>query len=142
MACGKCFHEKENHDSSICNGSLTCLCPEYEQPTSEFINEINKALASMITTKTRVKYILTKIPNLRNAGEKSFSKAYRNLVYGLKQNDPIPRGLWKNIPHDDTINRAKRNIQQFYPYLAKTDHKAIVMAGATQEGILEALYDT
>lgn len=90
--------------------------------------------------KERVYHILLKIPNLREAGEKKFARAYRKLVYGLNQNDPIPRGLWLQIPHDDTISRAKRNIQQFHPELAKKNHKAITMAGATQQGILEALY--
>ncbi len=141
MTCAKCFHPQDNHDEGhFCTGSFSCMCQHYEVPVSEFINEIEKSLTTMKTCKNKVKFILQKIPNLRNAGEKKFARAYRNLVYGLKQNDPIPRGLWLQIPHDDTINRAKRNIQQFNPELAKNDHKSITMAGATQQGILEALY--
>ena len=95
----------------------------------------------MRNTKIRVKFILQEIPNLRNAGDKSFPRAFKKLVYGLNQNEPIPRGIWKNLPTDDYINRAKRNVQQFNPDLAKFNHKAMVMAGATQAGILEALYE-
>ena len=141
MSCSKCFHPKDNHkEGHFCTGSIDCMCQHYEVPVSEFVNEINRSLTTMKKCQDRVKFILEKIPNLRNAGEKKFARAYRRLVYGLNQNDPIPRGLWLQIPHDDTINRAKRRVQQLNPSLAKDDHRAITMAGATQEGIMEALY--
>ena len=138
--CASCYHPKENH-KGICNGSLTCLCQNYEPEISEFVGEINRSLQRMRTTIARVKYIHEKIPNLRNAGDKSFPKAYKKLVYNLNQNDPIPRGLWKEMPSDDDMNRAKRRVREKYPHLAKFDHHSIVMAGATQQGILEGLYE-
>ncbi len=142
MSCSKCFHPLENHkEGHFCTAALDCMCQHYEVSVSEFVNEINRSLSTMKKCKEKVKFILEKIPNLRNAGEKKFARAYRKLVYGLNQNDPIPRGVWLQIPHDDTINRAKRSIQQNNPDLAKDNHKAIVMAGATQAGILEALYE-
>ncbi len=140
MTCANCFHEFINHkEGSFCTETLSCMCQHYETPMSEFINEINKSLELHKTIEKKVKFILEKIPNLRNAGEKSFSQAYRRIVFGLNKNDPIPRGLWKHMPHDDSINRARRKVVQHNPDLGKTDHKAITMAGATQQGILEWL---
>jgi len=143
LTCANCYHDKDPYhkEGHFCTADLTCTCDHYVAEISEFLNQINAAMASMKTTKSRTKYILQKIPNLRNAGEKSFRTAFKRIVFGLKQNDPIPRGMNKKIPHDDTINRAKRNIQQFNPKLRAYNEKAIIMKGAAQAGILEALYE-
>lgn len=145
MTCSKCFHEKENHPPTkegFCNGSLSCMCNKYEEPISEFVNEINRSLATHTSIEGKVKYLLVKIPTLRNAGEKSFARAYKKLVHGFgptKDGEKLTTKKFKEMPHDDSINRAKRKIQQHHELLASYNVKVINMKGATQEGIMEWL---
>jgi len=139
MACTGCFHEKEVHDKEklYCQGDIMCQCIAYQEPPNEFILRITDTISHFNSTEEKVFYILEKIPSLRNAGSKSFPSAYKKIVYGLKQNDAIPRGLWKTIPADDTINRCKRKVQQFNPGLAKFDIEKIRDDVAVQQGVLE-----
>lgn len=63
----------------------------------------------------RCKYILIKIPPSRNAGEKTFAKIYREIWYGFKirkEGTAITTEDWKRMPHDDTINRQKRDVKE------------------------------
>ena len=142
--CSHCFHPKENHkpvegyeNYHICTGSLECRCEKYEEPISDFINTINATVVHFKGVESKVKYILEKIPNLRNSGSKSFPRAYKKLVYNINQNEAIPKGLWKTIPADDTITRAKRHVQQHNPGLVKFDINKIRKDMAVQQGILE-----
>ncbi len=140
--CSKCFHPKANHkENHFCTADLTCMCENFVEPISNFVNEINRSLELHKSIEIRVKIILTRIPNLRNAGEKSFAKAYKKLVYGFgpKKGVEYTHAIWKMMPHDDSINRARRKTIQHNPELGKNNHKAVTMAGATQEGILEWL---
>jgi len=137
--CGnpRCNHIQENHEKSICDGTIDCMCEKFVVPISDFINTINATIVHFKGVEKKVEYILEKIPNLRNSGSKSFPRAYKKLVYNINQNEPIPRGLWKTIPADDTITRAKRHVQQHNPDLVKFDINVIRRDVAIQQGILE-----
>lgn len=110
---------------------------DYQEPLNEFLVMVTGTIAHFKATEGKVKYILQKIPGLRNAGSKSFPRAYKKIVYNINQNEPIPRGLWKTIPSDDTITRAKRKVQHDNSDLGKFDPDIIKRDIATQHGILE-----
>lgn len=137
MTCAGCFHEKEVHDGPFCKGSVGCMCQYYLEPLTEFLSQLTETVVHFKATEAKVKYILEKIPGLRNAGSKSFPRAYKKIVYNINQNEPIPRGLWKTIPSDDTITRCKRKVQHDNTHLAKFDIHKIRNDMATQQGILE-----
>jgi len=90
--CAGCFHSKENHKPvegsdgkfHICTGSLECRCEHYEEPyLVEFAQDVEKQKLTCKTLKRRCEYILVNIPQMRNAGEKSFAKVYKEIWYGF-----------------------------------------------------------
>lgn len=118
MTCAKCFHEKDNHiniDGSpkcVCNGSLECRCEMFEEPfLVDFAHEIEKEKSIRKSIRERCEYILEKIPQTRNAGEKTFAKIYNEIWYGFKirkSGTVMDSETWKRLPNQDTINREKR----------------------------------
>ena len=75
--CFKCKHRVEDHKEGFCNGSINCMCLQFILPAlARFMSEIETVKATHRSIRERCKYILEKIPRLRNAGEKSFVKAY------------------------------------------------------------------
>ncbi len=123
MNCGNpsCNHPKENHNTSICNGDLTCFCEKFIEPVlAAFAQEVEVNKARLRSVYDRCKYILDKIPPTRNAREKSFAKIYREIWYGFKirkDGTRITIQEWRRMEHDDTINRQKRMVKQDHPEL-------------------------
>ena len=129
MTCARCYHPKENHDSGICSGSLTCMCPRYEEQfLNEFAQLVEKIKYEQTSINQRCKFILEKIPPLRNATEKQFAKAYKEIWYGFKirkEGTKLTIEEWKRMPHDDDINRQKRKVKQDHPELSTYEKKVI-----------------
>ena len=135
-----CNHLEYNH-KVICNGSLECMCQKYVPPfLHEFAQEVEANKAKFKTIYDRSKFILEKIPPMRNAGEKSFAAIYREIWYGFKiraQGTSITRKEWKRMPHDDSINRAKRKVKQDHAELATYDSKVLYHQAALYQAIVE-----
>ena len=112
VSCAKCFHDKSNHKDGVCNGSLTCMCPEYVEPILfEFAQLVEKEKLERKNIKKRCQWILETIPKTRNAGEKTFYKIYIEIWYGFKirkEGTKLTAEEWKRLPNQDTVNREKR----------------------------------
>lgn len=131
--CSGCFHEKENHlnmdgsQNCICNGSIECRCELFKEPfLEEFAQRVEEEKLIRKTINARCKYVLEKIPQTRNAGEKTFAKIYREIWYGFKirkAGTEITTEQYYRMPHDDTINREKRRLKAENPILATYDPK-------------------
>jgi len=150
--CAGCFHAKEHHtpvDGSngkidTCSGSIDCRCEHFEESyLVEFAQDIEKHKIICKTIKHRAGYILDKIPQMRNAGEKSFAKVYREIWYGIKVRKnaqdctTITTALHHKIPHDDSINREKRRCKQWDAELRTYDPKIIKKQAAIFEAYME-----
>ncbi len=137
MNCAKCYHAKENH-GLVCNGSLTCMCQKYE-PTElyEFAQQVERVKIQYKSLKERCQFILEKIPQLRNAGEKSFYKAYIWIWHDfhIKKGTELDTNTWKHLPNQDSVNRAKRFVKHENDEL-KTYSKEVLMQ---QTAIYQAL---
>lgn len=140
MICAKCHHANENH-GGICSGSIECFCEEFVEPVLEnFAQQVEKYKAEHKGVFKRVKYILTKLPPTRNAGEKTFAKIYREIWYGFKirkDGTKLTTEEWKRMKHDDTINRQKRLVKAEYPDLATYDPKVLFEQTALYQAIIE-----
>lgn len=138
--CANCFHPKENHQG-VCNGSLTCMCTKYIAPfLYEFAHRVEQEKHLRKDFYRRCEFILREIPQTRNAGEKSFSKIYREIWYGFKirkEGTKLTTDEWKRLPHDDTINRAKRKVKQDYPELATYDKQVLFHQTAIYQALME-----
>lgn len=147
--CAGCFHPKENHknmdgtDKCICSGSITCTCDTFTPPfLQRFAQRIEQEKKERKTINRRVRYILEEIPKTRNAGEKTFAKIYKEIWHGVKirttidKSTTVDMGLFKQIPHDDTINREKRRCKEDVA-LQTYDPKVIM----EQTAIYQALMD-
>ena len=138
--CAKCFHQKENHQG-VCNGSLECMCTKYEPPYMyEFAHRVEQEKHTRKDVYRRCEFILREIPATRNAGEKSFAKIYREIWYGFKirkDGTKITTEEWERMPHDDTINRAKRKVKQDKPELATYDKEVLWHQTAIFQALLE-----
>lgn len=88
----------------------------------------------------RCEFILREIPATRNAGEKSFAKIYKEIWFGFKirkEGTKLTTDEWKRLPHDDTINRAKRKVKQDNPELATYDKEVLWHQTAIYQALLE-----
>lgn len=142
MKCSNCFHEQTNHESSICNGSITCLCEKFiPNELMEFAVKIEKAKSEIKTHYDRCKYILENIPQSRNAGSKSFYKIYNEVWHGIKirkklKLDFTPE-IWKRMPVSSTVNRAKRFVKQDHDELKTYKKEMIIEQTALYQAIIE-----
>ena len=147
MTCAKCFHELSNHinidgtPKCICNGSITCRCEQFEEQfLVDFAQEIEKEKAIRRSIKARCEYILEKIPQTRNAGEKTFAKIYNEIWYGFKirkENTVLNTEIWKRLPNQDTINREKRRCKQHNEDYKTYDPSVIRKQGLIYQALLE-----
>ncbi len=140
MTCAKCFHPRENH-GAICSGSIECFCEEFIEPVlEEFAQRVEKYKAEHKGLYKRAKFILTKIPTTRNAGDKSFPKIYKEIWYGVKirkAGTNLTYDVWKKIPSDDWINRAKRHVKEEYPELKTYNPKVLFEQTALYQAMME-----
>ncbi len=138
--CATCFHPKENHKpidgapadsyiSHICTGALDCRCEHYAEPyLVEFAQEIEKVKHERKTIFDRVLYILTNIPQTRNASQKTFGKIYNEIWHGMKirvVNSNVTQEVWNRTASWDSINREVRRAKREVPTLATYDPKVI-----------------
>lgn len=139
--CAKCFHSKDNHvEQGVCSGSLTCRCDHFiASELYEFAEEIEKVKLVYKSLIERCQYILEKIPQLRNAGEKSFYKAYIWIWHDFKirKGTELDTSTWKHLPNQDSVNRAKRFVKHERDDL-KTYNKEVLMH---QTAIFQALQE-
>jgi len=141
--CGnpKCNHHEENHVKSICDGDLMCMCKKFVEPVlAAFATEIEVHKAKRWGYFDRCKYILEKIPQTRNAGEKTFYKIYIEIWYGFKirvAGTTLNTEDWNRLPNQDTVNREKRRVKQLYPSLATYSSKVLQHQTAIWEALME-----
>jgi hypothetical protein len=141
--CSKCFHEEVNHQSgSICNGSLTCLCQKFETPfLNLFAQMVEKEKFERKTIFKRCEYILEKLPQTRNAGEKTFAKIYWEIWHGLKIRaksiTSLNKSVWDRLPNQDTINREKRRCKQWNEELKTYSPEVIMQQTAIYQALME-----
>lgn len=141
--CADCYHPKENHLSGgVCSGDLTCMCPRFIEPILyHFAQLVEKEKIVRKKIQKRCEFILEKIPQTRNAGEKSFAKIYWEIWHGFKIRKGNPQALdsdtWKRLPNADTINRAKRKVKQLHDNLKTYDPRIIEQQTAIFQAMLE-----
>ena len=140
--CADCFHPQYNHHDDVCTGDLTCMCPKYNPPyLAEFAQRIDEEKYKRKKIFDRVYYILDKIPQTRNAGEKTFYKIYIEIWEGFKIRKGNPQSMdsntWKRLPNQDTINREKRRVKQKYPELATYNNQVLYHQSAIFEALME-----
>ncbi len=140
--CANCFHPEHNHLSGgVCSGSITCRCPKYNPPfLFEFAQRVEQEKHIRKSIYDRCKFILEKIPPSRNAGEKSFSKIYKEIWYGFKirkEGTKLTTEEWKRMPHDDNINRAKRMVKKDHPELKTYSAQVLWHQSAIYQALLE-----
>jgi len=149
--CANCFHPKENHKPvdgtkyHMCTGDLICRCQHYEEPyLVEFAQDIEKQKLICRTIEKRCEYILEKVPQMRNAGEKTFARVYKEIWYGFKvrkqDSSVLNMAEFKRMPHDDSINREKRRVKE-NPYFATYDPKIIKKQAAIWEAYMELVIE-
>lgn len=140
MSCSRCFHDESNH-GAVCSGSLTCLCQKYETPIlNEFAQLIEKEKSERRSIYKRCEFILEKIPQTRNAGEKTFAKIYREIWYGFKirkDGTKLTTDEWKRMAHDDTINREKRRCKQWNEELKTYSPEVLMKQTAIYQALME-----
>jgi len=146
MECAECHHGQENHVSSICNGSLECFCEKFVPPVLfEFAQLVEKFKHQHRNVEEKCQFILNKMPPTRNAGEKSFAKIYREIWFGFKirkDGTKLTTEEWKRMPHDDTINRAKRRVKHNHPELGTYNPKVLYEQTALFQALMElAVYE-
>lgn len=147
MTCGNCQHDKANHvnidgtPNSICNATIYCNCECYmESNLVEFAEEIEKLKSELKFVKHRVRWILEKIPQTRNAGDKSFPKIYFEIWHGVKlRKAPVTISInqWNDLPSSDDINRMKRHVKQYNPELRTYDPDMLKHQIAKYQAVLE-----
>jgi len=143
--CAKCSHPKENHKkvevpvgefqqndsyiSHICTGDLYCRCEHYEEPyLVEFAQDIEKVKHESKYIYERTVYILTNIPQTRNASQKTFGKIYNEIWHGMKIRkyySNLTTDIWDRSKASDTINREVRRAKSENPTLKTYDPKVI-----------------
>jgi hypothetical protein len=141
VTCAKCFHEKNNHEGVVCSGALDCMCQEYVAPVLvEFAQEIEMQKERLKTIYDKCLYLLKKIPQSRNAGEKTFYKIFIEVWYGQKirkEGSTLTTAEWKRLPNQDTVNREKRRVKQIHPEYATYDPKLISHQTALWQAFME-----
>ena len=141
--CGnpKCNHPEENHVKSICDGDISCMCEKFVEPVlAAFAAEIEVHKAKRWNYFDKCKYILEKIPQTRNAGEKTFYKIYIEIWYGFKirvSGTSLNKEEWDRLPNQDTVNREKRRVKQINPSLATYSGKVLLHQSAIFQALME-----
>ena len=105
------------------------MCSEYKpSELYEFAQEVEKVKLVYKSLKERCEFVLEKIPQLRNAGEKSFYKAYIWIWHDfkIKKGTELDTDTWKHLPNQDSVNRAKRFVKHERDDL-KTYSKDVLM---------------
>src|SRR5690242_5114049 len=108
--CANCFHERNAHHDGVCMGKLECQCSNFVEPfLFEFAHRVEEEKHIRKSVEKRCEYILEKIPQSRNAGEKSFVKIYWEIWEGFKVRkgdaQVLDSNTWKRLTPADTINR-------------------------------------
>lgn len=142
--CVNCGHRKDVHHSGVCNGDLSCLCSDFIEPLFDmFKQKVEAFKIKFKNIKKRCEFILTEIPQTRNAGEKTFYKIYIEIYHGFKIRKGTPQVLdtetWKRLPNQDTVNRAKRSVKQFNEELKTYSPKTIIEQNVIFEAMLEMI---
>lgn len=140
MKCASCFHEEENHKTSICNADLMCLCQEFVRPILvEFAQKIEENKKILKTFYDRCKFILEKIPQSRNAGSKSFYKIYLYVWHGIavRKDTKLDYSTWKRMPVSSSVNRSKRFVKQDHEELRTYKHEMLMEQTALYQAIVE-----
>lgn len=144
--CANCFHSKESHHDGVCMGDLSCQCFEFvSSELNQFAGEIEKAKHELKKIEERCKWILEKIPQTRNAGEKTFVKIYNEIWYGFKirkyNASTMDKETFDRLPNADSINRAKRKVKHDHQELQTYSPEMLKKQGIYQMGILEWVTD-
>jgi len=139
--CADCFHPEDNH-KAICNASLTCLCEKFNPPyLVRFAQRIEKEKSERKSVKERSGYILEKIPQTRNAGERKFPRIYKEIWHGFKlrkKTDTIVNTtIMDQMPIDDTINREKRRCKQWNESLKTYSPEVLLEQTAIYQALME-----
>lgn len=141
MTCSQCFHEETSHHDNVCMGDLSCQCSTYHpQFLFEFAQRVEKEKHDRKSIKKRCEYILDKIPQTRNAGEKTFYKIYIEIWYGFKirkEGTKITTEEWKRLPNQDTVNREKRRCKQLNDELKTYSPEVRMEQTAIYQALLE-----
>lgn len=144
--CFKCKHKVEDHEDGFCNGSIGCMCSQYILPAlANLLSIIEQVKKEFKKISQRCRWMLEHIPPLRNAGEKSFWKAYIWIWHGFKITDKNPPKLdyqtWKQLPNADTCNRAKRKVKQHNDELKTYDPITKFHQGGLYQAFMEIAMD-
>lgn len=144
--CGHCYHDKSSHHDGVCMGDLSCHCFTFvENELYNLALEVEKAKLTIKSIEKRCKFLLEKIPQLRNAGEKSFYKVFIEFWYGFKIRKGEPSKMdtdtWKRLPNQDTVNRAKRKVKQHNDDLKTYDPETLRKQEVMFQAITEWVSD-
>lgn len=124
--CANCYHDKTVHKDGVCMGDLSCQCFNFiENELYNFAMEVEKEKLARKSIYKRCKYILEKIPQTRNAGERSFYRIFIEIWFGFKIRKGTPMVMddtwWKRLPNQDSISREKRRVKKDHPELGTFD---------------------
>lgn len=144
--CGNCYHGQEVHVDGVCKGDLTCLCSKFiPNDLYQFAYEVEAAKLKIKAIKKRCQFILEKIPQTRNASDKSFAKIYWEVWHGFKIRKGNPSVMttdtWKRLPSADNINRMKRLVKQHNDDLKTYDPEMIKRQEVMYQAVLEFVTD-
>lgn len=127
-------------------GDLTCKCEKFvPNELYQFAMEIESAKNKIKDIKRRCQIILEKIPQSRNAGEKTFYKVYIEFWHGFKirkgSSTSLNTDMWKILPNQDTVSRAKRLVKQHNDDLKTYDPEMIKRQEVMYQAVLEFVTD-
>ena len=135
------FQQTDTYISHICTGSLWCRCEHFEeQHLVQFAAEIAEIKQKKWNQFDKAKYILEKIPQTRNAGEKTFAKIYNEIWFGFKiraKGTSLTTDEFNKLPSADSVNREKRRAKQLDPTLATYDGKVLKHQAAIYQALME-----
>ena len=118
-----------------------CFCEKFVEPVlAAFAAEVEVYKAKRWNIFDKCKYILEKIPQTRNAGEKTFAKIYNEIWFGFKiraSGTSLTTEEWKRMPNQDTISRERRRVKQLNPSLATYSPKVLMHQTAIWEALME-----
>ena len=137
--CSKCFHSREYH-GVVCSGSITCLCEKFiESYLVEFAQKIERVKHQYRSLYDRAEYLLALIPQIRNAGEKSFYAVFIWVWYGfkIKKGTELNQEIWKRLPNQDSVNRAKRFVKHDREDLRTYKKEVLIEQTAIYQAICE-----
>ncbi len=119
----------DGYECHICTAAIDCSCEHFEEPyVLQFAKDIDKAKHERLTIYERCIYILTRIPQTRNASEKTFGKIYNEIWHGAKirkSTSNLTSDVWDRSMPSDTINREKRRAKVNHPNLQTYDPKVL-----------------